>query len=164
MDLLYKPKQVSDLLGIPASTLRYYAKLYKDYLSEGVQASQRRRYNGHDLNTLAMVKDLSSDGILIADIKGQLDNADIDDLYIEIETPQPEEVYQDPPQDNQRSIAPIELYDNMLTAMREDHQTALGAKDTALEAKDQYIEHLEAELRRARSPWYSRLFGRDPEG
>jgi len=158
MDQLYKPKQVSELLGIPASTLRYYAKLYKDYLSEGVQASQRRRYNGHDLNTLAMVKDLSSDGILIADIKGQLDNADIDDLYIEIEAPQPEEVSQDtPPQDETRAIQPIELYDNMLKAMREDHTTAL-------EAKDQYIEHLEAELRRARSPWYSRLFGRDPEG
>ena len=67
-----KPGDVSRLLDIPASTLRNYAKIYKDYLSK--YANRRRRsYTDQDIKTLDKIKTLSAQGFRYEEIKVELD-------------------------------------------------------------------------------------------
>ena len=74
---MHSPGQVSDLLAIPPSTLRRWAALFSAHLS--AHANQhRRQYTDQDLATLEYIKDLSSQGILLKDIPGHLDNVVID--------------------------------------------------------------------------------------
>ena len=65
---LYTPREVSELINVPSSTLRHWAsKVYTDYLSQ--YAKQRRRqYTGQDLSTLARIKELSDKGTPVNEI------------------------------------------------------------------------------------------------
>ena len=72
------PGQVSELLEIPPSTLRRWASLFGEYLSE--QANRyRRSYTAQDVATFEHIKELSSRGILLKDIPEHLDNVVIAD-------------------------------------------------------------------------------------
>ena len=71
MPPIYTPKQVKALLSLPGSTLRRYAKVYADYLSQ--EANQaRRNYTEQDISTLARIRDLSQLRRSVDEIKDQL--------------------------------------------------------------------------------------------
>lgn len=55
----YTPGQVSEMLKIPGSTIRLYAKLFVDYLSPQTGRKQRL-YTEQDILTFARIKDLRS--------------------------------------------------------------------------------------------------------
>lgn len=61
---MYTPGQVSKMLNIPPSTLRYWAKIFKDYLSS--QEGRRHRiYTEKDLLNFSRIKDDSNAGIAL---------------------------------------------------------------------------------------------------
>ena len=71
MPPIYTPKQVKELLSLPGSTLRRYAKVYADYLSQ--EANQaRRNYTEQEIGTLARIRDLSQLRRSVDEIKEQL--------------------------------------------------------------------------------------------
>ena len=70
---MYTPGQVAKLLFCNPSTVRRYAGLFANFLSPGAQPNRRRIYTETDLSTFILVRELLSDGILIADIPDHLD-------------------------------------------------------------------------------------------
>lgn len=75
---MYTPKQVSDMLKIPPSTLRRYAAHYSDYLSTE-KRSRRRVYNERDIATLEKIRSLAGDGQSVDAIKSQLSVIDTEE-------------------------------------------------------------------------------------
>ena len=70
---MFTPGTTSELLSIPSSTLRRYAVLYAPFLSSG--ANKRRRiYTQPDLDTLARIKELLTEGTLIKDVSPILES------------------------------------------------------------------------------------------
>ena len=58
---MFTPKQVSVMLKIPTSSLRRYASVFGDMLSESAsQPGKRRLYNDSDLVTLGKIRQLTS--------------------------------------------------------------------------------------------------------
>ena len=79
----YTPGDVSELLEIPASTLRHWAsKVYQAHLSP-YAAQRRRQYTQQDLETIARIKIASDKGILVDDIKKELGEIKIVDIQAE---------------------------------------------------------------------------------
>lgn len=74
---MYTPNQVSEMLNIPASTVRRYASLYKDYLSFKHHKGRKREYSDQDIITLGKVRDLSNEGLTHKDIKDRLNIVDL---------------------------------------------------------------------------------------
>lgn len=54
----FAPGQVSEMLKLPESTIRLYAKLFAEHLSP--QPRKHRLYTEHDILTLARIKELRS--------------------------------------------------------------------------------------------------------
>lgn len=73
---MYTPNQVSEMLSIPASTIRRYATTYKDHLSFKHLKGRKREYTDQDIIILAKVRDLSNDGLNHNQIKDQLQLVD----------------------------------------------------------------------------------------
>jgi len=82
---MYTPKQVSDMLDIPTSSLRRYSQVFSDYLTIKHVKGQKRTYTEQDIVTLGKIRDLASSGLnheliaerlpLIEDQKEPIDNA-----------------------------------------------------------------------------------------
>jgi len=68
---MFSPGQASELLEIPPSTLRRYAKLFEKYLSEGAR-KKRRTYTETDLSKLKQIKELLDAGSTIKEVPDQL--------------------------------------------------------------------------------------------
>lgn len=68
---MYTPSQTADMLQIATSTLRKYANLYRDHLSEAARR-KHRRYTDSDIAVLKRIVDLRSEGIALDDISGNL--------------------------------------------------------------------------------------------
>jgi DNA-binding transcriptional MerR regulator len=68
---MYQPGEVSQLLGVPASTIRRYSALVADFLSPGAH-KRKRIYNDQDLTILARVRDLANQGVPLQEIPLQL--------------------------------------------------------------------------------------------
>ena len=64
---MFTPGIAAELLNTPPSTLRRYAVLFKAYLSSAAR-KRRRLYTQQDIDTIAQIKELLSDGVLIKDI------------------------------------------------------------------------------------------------
>jgi len=69
---MFTPGIAAELLSTPPSTLRRYAVLFAPFLSSAAR-KRRRSYTQSDLDTLAQIKELLSDGVLIADIPSKLE-------------------------------------------------------------------------------------------
>ena len=69
---MFMPGIAAELLSTPPSTLRRYAVLFAPFLSSAAR-KRRRSYTQPDLDTLAQIKELLSDGVLIADIPSKLE-------------------------------------------------------------------------------------------
>jgi len=74
---MFFPGQASELLNIPPSTLRRYANLFQDYLSEGAHRKRRRTYTEADLTKLKQIRELLNAGSTLNEVSDQLD-ADIE--------------------------------------------------------------------------------------
>jgi len=64
------PSQVSETLGIPASTIRRWAKKFSPYLSE--QPGKKRSYTISDLDIFRQIHHLSSQGLSLDQIADSL--------------------------------------------------------------------------------------------
>lgn len=64
------PSQVSETLGIPASTIRRWAKKFSPYLSE--QPGKERSYTISDLDIFRQIHHLSSQGLSLDQIADSL--------------------------------------------------------------------------------------------
>lgn len=75
---LLSPSQAAELLGVPPSTLRLWAKQFKMHLSAEAQGDGRRRrhYTSADLAALARARDLLREGRSVADVNDRLGLAD----------------------------------------------------------------------------------------
>ena len=129
--MLYSPGEVSDYLNIPSSTLRRYARLFKEYLSPSAQ-QRRRKYTTTDLEIFEKIKTLSANGVLIDEIGPLLDEMPIDHAEI-IEG-----------ESQERAIVPvnpevIRKFDNV---------------DNKLDQLLAEIAQLRADLEEARKPWW----------
>jgi len=157
MPLTYTPKQVQEMLTLPPSTLRRYASLYKDFLSQEAR-QPRRNYTEQDINVIAHIKDLSAKRLTVEEIHEQLQTVILfgdDDITNDQAKPvedQPRPRQERQPE-NTRAIQPVEFFQNMIAELTAQHEQTLAAKD-------QHIDYLESEIKRLRTPWYKRLFGR----
>ena len=137
--MLYKPSEVIIFLDMPSSTLRRYARLFKEHLSPTGQL-RRRKYTAQDIEIFEKIKTLSAEGVPIDDISSRLDDMPIEHEPITDKTDQTD----------QRAIVPINpevirQFDNM---------------DDKLDRLLIEIAALRAEVKR---PWYQRIFRRPPE-
>lgn len=69
--MFYTPSQVSEMLQMPASTLRYYARRFKDQLSDQGNRKQRL-YSDQDVKTLGIIHDLSAANVPLHVIEHRL--------------------------------------------------------------------------------------------
>jgi len=72
----YTPKQVTEILGIPESTIRRWAARFKDHLSQNIQpvsGRSHRTYTPDDVNTFRKIADLSASGHSLDAIDGMLE-------------------------------------------------------------------------------------------
>ena len=67
---MFTPSQVSETLGIPASTIRRWAKKFSPYLSE--QPGKKRSYTISDLDIFRQIHHLSSQGLSLDQIADSL--------------------------------------------------------------------------------------------
>ena len=72
----YTIKEVSNLSGLPASTLRYYEGIGIIPAIERDSSSKQRVYNQEDLNKIDTLACLHSIGLSIEDMKTYIDNID----------------------------------------------------------------------------------------
>ena len=61
------PGQVSDLLKVSPSTIRRWSVLFEDHLSK--RTTKHRQYSPEDFDTLKRIRDLSSEGIELDEIR-----------------------------------------------------------------------------------------------
>jgi len=66
------PKQVSETLTVPSSTLRRWSKRFSKHLTPH-EPNTHRTYNTSDLETLRKIRDLLKDGLTYAEIEPKLD-------------------------------------------------------------------------------------------
>ena len=79
--MLLRSKQVSEQLGVPATTLRHWANVFSQYLSPAAQApiSERgtpnqRKYDAHDIETLKRIQGFLAIGLTYDAIHEALTN------------------------------------------------------------------------------------------
>lgn len=72
----YTIKEVSNLSGLPASTLRYYEGIGIIPAIERDSSSKQRVYNQEDLNKIDTLACLHATGLSIEDMKTYIDNID----------------------------------------------------------------------------------------
>ena len=130
--MLYKPSEVSQFLNMPGSTLRRYARLFKDYLSPTAQL-RRRKYTPQDIEIFEKVRNLSAEGVPIDDISGHLDNMPIDHEPIA--------------ENQQTAIMPV----------NPEVIKQFGNMDDKLDRLLAEIAQLRGDLEEARKPWWKRL-------
>ena len=70
---MFTPGIAAELLNMPSSSLRRYVVLYRDFLSPAAR-KRPRSYNQADLTTIARVKELLSQGILVKDVPSVLES------------------------------------------------------------------------------------------
>lgn len=153
--MYYSPSQVSEMLGIPGSTLRHYAKLFGEYLSP--QGGRKQRlYTEKDLLLFAQIKDLSAANIPLDQIGPRLV---IDSQQIA------------KPQDSALALIPsvaaeIETANSAARAALarlEEYQRQTGTKLDELSGQlEQQAAELELYRKYLSLPWWKRLFYRPP--
>lgn len=143
---MISPKAASELLNIPTSTIRRYAKTFKKYLSPEAQ-KRRRVYTDQDLAILSQIRDLSNKGFSLADIPEYLDNTiDIGD------TPQP------------RRALTLPGVTEAIDEIRSQFEQYQDSQDNRFDEIQKSIDALEAERlereERDRRPWWKKITGR----
>lgn len=149
--MFYSPGQVTDILGIPPSTLRHYAKLFKVYLSSQ-DGRKQRLYTEKDLLIFSQIKDFSAANIPLDQIGQRL-------VVVE----------QDSPRITDSALALIPSVAGEIKAAQDAARNALAKLESIQQASQDQAEQLSqltAQLAKlhqwAALPWYKRLFTRPP--
>jgi DNA-binding transcriptional MerR regulator len=143
---MFTPTQVSEMLSIPPSTLRRLASKFSDMLSR--QRSRHRRYSESDIALLKRIRDMTSHGMSLDEIRTA--------LTIVSDTPKREEVVSD-----MLSLMPAVA-------------SELDRLDTAYHQVMTELKHLRASHENAKStierfeewlalPWWRRIFSSPPQ-
>jgi len=69
---MYSPGDVTELTGIPSSTLRLYVKQFKKHLSADAKRKRRRRFTEADIAMLTQARALMAEGHKVADVRTAL--------------------------------------------------------------------------------------------
>lgn len=147
------PGQVSELLAIPASSLRRYVVDYGEFLSASARRSRRREYTPADVAIIGQVRTLAGQGLTVDEIRQALG--------------QTVDVQPDEPPDASALALPGILagFDSIRERLQqiadeqEKTRQQVSAANADAAALRERVERLEAELERARLPWYKRFFG-----
>lgn len=149
------PGQVSELLDIPASTLRRYVADFGGFLSLSARRSRRREYTPADVATIGEIRTLAAQGLTVDEIRDRLEQT------IDVSAAESE-------RDTSALALPglvagfEALRDRLQAIADEQEQTRerVSATNADVEALQDRLEQLERELERERLPWYKRLFRR----
>lgn len=135
-------KQAAEILEVSPRTLRRWAKAFKDQLSEGARG-RRRSYNGRDIETLRLARELFEQGLASEQIVKQL-----------------------PIRGKAEETTAVVLSTEQAMIVGELREVARRF-GLDLSDHDTRIERTEEELRRfriwLRLPWWKRLFDRPYE-
>jgi DNA-binding transcriptional MerR regulator len=127
----FGPKQVSEMLGVPLSTLRRYSRDFAHLLSESARAAGRKRnYTDQDILALRQIRKYSSQ---------RMTPAEIERLVQVVE----------PPEETTSALALVpqilQGFEDIRSELREMRET---------------VDRLERELEETRIPWYKRIIKR----
>lgn len=154
--MYYTPGQVSEMLGIPVSTLRNYARIFSEHLSSQ-EGRKQRLYTERDVLIFSQVKDLSGQNVPIGEIGQRL----------VIVSP-----VEDKPQPSALALVPS------IAAELEDSRTMARSALSQVVATDEKTEKLASQLAVSLEeqsktaakinnylslPWWKRLFYKFPD-
>ena len=135
---MFSPSQTATMLLIAPSTLRKYANLYSEHLSESARRKQRK-YTDSDIATLKRVCQLRSEGVSLDQVSDKLGIVDITK-----------------PQDSLLLIPEI-------SQAFEDLRAVIANMQDQNTAQVERIDELEARLEWLSTPWYKRIGKQLPE-
>jgi len=145
-----RPGDAADIIGVTTPTLRNYSIQFADYLSEGTQSRTLKRYTDDDILILHYAKSQLDDGFTYEQVRDQLQDRPLIGEVLEDDwQPEPE-----PEPDPDLGSEP----DRQLQTL-EYIKIIVDSTTATIQAKDDQIEYLKAEIERLRKPWYKRLFG-----
>lgn len=139
----FTPSQVSDMLGIPPSTLRRYVADFGDHLSAKANRPRGRRYSDQDIATLKKARELLNQRQPVDQVNRLLGIID------------------DPEATPSDSLA---LVPDISTALTTALEAARGLRievDDLAERQDQADDRLDALTEWVAIPWYRRI-GQSP--
>ena len=145
----YTPKQVSEMLSIPESSLRRLSREFAAFLSK--QKGRNRKYIEQDISVLQRVREATSHGQTIEEIK------------IDLSIKSPETDTQPADGDSLMLVPAIAGEFSRI----DDHFSQVARELELLRADRQTDRDRIAKLERlaewAAQPWWKRLFSRPPE-
>ena len=139
----YTPKQTSEMLDIPASTLRRYAKQFSEHLSESANKSRGREYSESDIATLGRAREL-----LRSHSPEDTNNL----LSVMADEPEPDD-----------TLAIVPSISKALTELTDAARSLRAEVDTLSERQAQTDEQLAEVLKKLEhleQPWYRKIFNR----
>ena len=128
------PKQVSETLAVPSSTLRRWSKRFSKHLTPH-EPHTHREYNTSDLETLRKIRDHLEDGLTYDEIEPKLD-------IIE-------------PSENDKALMTLSDFNQIL----EQTSASIQKLQSQIDTQAQKIEKLEDYLS---LPFYKRIFTKPP--
>jgi len=128
------PRQVSDSLNVPSSTIRRWAVRFENHLAK--RSGKKRTYTVSDMDTFRKIRDLSGQGF-------GLDK--IDEMLDVVESPE------------DQSTALLSLAD-FVQSLESAHNEAASLRQMITD-QDARIKHLEDWIT---TPWYKRMGKRPP--
>jgi DNA-binding transcriptional MerR regulator len=134
----FGPKEVSEMLGVPVSTIRRYSVDFGHLLSESARAAGKKRfYTDQDVLILRQIRKYSSRRHTPAEIE----------RLVQVVEPQPE------------TTTALALMPTLIQKFEEIHQAMSDQRQELAELRDD-MRRLRDELEDARQPWYKRIIGR----
>lgn len=128
----FTPAQVSETLGIPASTIRRWAVKFAPYLSE--QPGKKRMYTLPDLDVFKRIRDLSAQGL------------SLDQIANGLQVVEPE----------QEKSTELLVLDDFVTALQSLYDQNAGLQDQITKQQEQITE-LQEQLAWVSLPWYKKI-------
>jgi DNA-binding transcriptional MerR regulator len=147
---MYNPSQTSEMLKIPPSTLRRYAKQFADHLSERAHKHRLRAYTEQDIATLARAREMLREGKSPAQVNNLLS------VVGNGEQPSPDQTLALIPS---ISAALTEALDTARTlrVQVDAHEQRMSDAERKLSEMADKLAQIESEQQ---TPWYRKIFKR----
>lgn len=155
----YSPGEVSELLSVPASTLRRWAVRFEKQLTpQTPEAGRHRSYSNSDIETFRKIRDLAAKGQSLRSIENSLT------VFQAGQKPPDTEPDNEPAPDNEPSTE--QAQNTALIVVSNNIADKLGAHNAQIEALREQInkqnERLSALTEYLSLPWYKRIGKRPP--
>ena len=141
-------------IEVTSATIRNWVKEFGEFLSPSATSQRRKRFTPSDIDTLKNIKKLRNDGFTYSEIHDEIFTVTTGEV-LGVEEMITEETHKEQlqqPQDN--AIAIPEVFEFINQAL--NNQTLQHERE--IKAKDETIQLLREELKRARLPWWKKLF------